>query len=75
MSITEAVLVGSLLFSIRNVWGHAYSNEKEVVDYVASMIPLLAASSLLDGIQGALSGSDLPSIIIFEAIKIVILES
>ncbi|XP_057868199.1 protein DETOXIFICATION 16 [Cryptomeria japonica] len=56
MAITEAVLMGCLLFSLRNVWGHAYSNEKEVIDYVASMIPLLAASSLLDGIQGTLSG-------------------
>ncbi|XP_057868198.2 protein DETOXIFICATION 16 [Cryptomeria japonica] len=56
MSITEAVLVGCLLFSIRNVCGYAYSNEKEVIDYVASMIPLLVVTSLLDGIQGSLSG-------------------
>ncbi|GLJ11092.1 hypothetical protein SUGI_0142700 [Cryptomeria japonica] len=56
MTIMEALMVGCLLFSIRNVWGYAYSNEKEVIDYVASMIPLLAASSILDAIQGTLSG-------------------
>ncbi|GLJ11096.1 hypothetical protein SUGI_0142880 [Cryptomeria japonica] len=58
MTIMEALIVGCLLFSIRNVWGYAYNNEKEVIDYVASMIPLLAAGSILDAIQGALSGSD-----------------
>ncbi|GLJ11086.1 hypothetical protein SUGI_0142580 [Cryptomeria japonica] len=56
IAITEAVMIVCLLFSIRNVWGYAYSNEKEVIDYVASMIPLLAASSFLDGIQCILSG-------------------
>lgn len=56
MTIVEAVMVGCLFFSIRNVWGYAYSNEKEVIDYVASMIPLLAAGSILDAIQGTLSG-------------------
>ncbi|XP_057868201.2 protein DETOXIFICATION 16 [Cryptomeria japonica] len=56
MAITEAAVMGCLLFSIRNFWGYAYSNEKEVINYVATMIPLLAASSIMDGIQGALSG-------------------
>ncbi|XP_059072596.1 protein DETOXIFICATION 16 isoform X1 [Cryptomeria japonica] len=56
MAITEAVMIGCLLFSIRNVWGSAYSDEKEVINYVASMLPLVAVSSILDGIQGVLSG-------------------
>ncbi|XP_059070371.1 protein DETOXIFICATION 16 [Cryptomeria japonica] len=56
IAITEAVMIGCLLFSIRNVWGYAYSNEKEVIEYIASMIPLVAASSFLDGIQCILSG-------------------
>jgi MATE family multidrug resistance protein len=72
MAIIEAAIMGCLLFSMRNVWGRAYSNEKEVINYVASMIPLVAASSILDGIQGALSGSNLPSIVIFGATKIFI---
>jgi len=56
MSAMEALVIGSALFSIRNVWGYAYSNEGEVVDYVSSMMPLLASSTVLDGIQGVLSG-------------------
>ena len=60
-SIMEAVMIGCLFFSIRNVWGYAYSNKKEVIDYVSSMIPLLAAGSVLDAIQGTLSGSQLLS--------------
>ncbi|XP_059072584.1 protein DETOXIFICATION 16-like isoform X2 [Cryptomeria japonica] len=56
IAIMEAVMVGCLLFSIRNVWGYAYSNEKNVIDYVAKMIPLLAASSFLEGFQCILSG-------------------
>ena len=54
----EALLIGSALFSIRNVWGYAYSNEQEVVNYVSSMIPLLACSTVLEGIQGVLPGID-----------------
>jgi len=56
MSAMEALVIGSALFSIRNVWGYAYSNEGEVVDYVSSMMPLLASSTVLDGVQGVLSG-------------------
>ncbi|XP_057868207.1 protein DETOXIFICATION 16-like isoform X2 [Cryptomeria japonica] len=56
IAIIEAVMMGCLLFSIRNVWGYAYSNEKEVIDYIASMIPLLTASSFLDAFQSVLSG-------------------
>ena len=61
MKILEVVLVGCLFFSIQNVWGYAFSNEKEVIDYFASMIPLLAANSILDAIQGTLLGSKLLS--------------
>ncbi|XP_057868210.1 protein DETOXIFICATION 16 isoform X2 [Cryptomeria japonica] len=57
LSIMEAVMIVCLLFSIQNVWGHAYSNDKEVIDYVASMIPLLAASTFLDAIQCMISGT------------------
>eukprot|EP01018_Ginkgo_biloba_P027033 Gb_29740 [translate_table: standard] len=52
----EALMIGCALFSIRNVWGYAYSNEEKVIDYVAKMMPLLASSTILDGIQGVLSG-------------------
>ena len=56
MAITEGLLVGLVLILIRDIWGHAYSNEIEVVKYVAAMMPILAASNFLDGLQCVLSG-------------------
>lgn len=56
MAITEGILVGLVLIFIRNGWGYAYSNEIEVVKYVARMMPLLATSNLIDGLQCVLSG-------------------
>ncbi|XP_057815061.1 protein DETOXIFICATION 17 [Cryptomeria japonica] len=56
VAIVDRVMTGCLFFSIRKVWGYAYGNEKKVIYYDASMIPLVAASSFLDGIQGTLSG-------------------
>ncbi|XP_074316585.1 protein DETOXIFICATION 16-like [Silene latifolia] len=56
LAITEGIVVGVVLISIRNIWGYAYSNEKEVIRYVAIMLPILAASNFLDGIQSVLSG-------------------
>ncbi|KAJ8773043.1 hypothetical protein K2173_028220 [Erythroxylum novogranatense] len=57
MAVTEGILVGSVLIGIRNIWGYAYSNEIQVIRYVAAMQPIIAASNLLDGIQGVLSGT------------------
>ncbi|KAI3712600.1 hypothetical protein L1987_71160 [Smallanthus sonchifolius] len=51
------ILVGLVLILIRNIWGYAYSNEVEVVEYVAAMMPILAISNFLDGLQCVLSGS------------------
>ena len=56
MAICEGLLIGSILILIRNVWGYAYSNEVEVVKYVAAMIPFVAASNFLDSLQCVLSG-------------------
>ena len=56
MSGMEALVIGATLFSIQNVWGYAYSNEGELVNYVLSKMSLLASSTILDGIQGVLSG-------------------
>ncbi|KAK9925799.1 hypothetical protein M0R45_023064 [Rubus argutus] len=57
MAITEGLLVGLVLILIRNFWGHAYSNETEVVKYLATMMPILATSNFLDGLQCVLSGT------------------
>ncbi|KAJ7970315.1 Protein DETOXIFICATION [Quillaja saponaria] len=56
MTTIEGVLVFILLFLIRNIWGHAFSNAKEVVNYVASLMPILATLAFLDAIQTTFSG-------------------
>ncbi|KAI3463747.1 hypothetical protein Pfo_020410 [Paulownia fortunei] len=57
MAISEGILVGLVLLLIKNIWGYAYSNEIEVVRYVATMMPILAASNFMDGLQCVLSGT------------------
>jgi MATE family multidrug resistance protein len=53
----EGILMATLLFSIRHQWGKAFSNEPEVIDYVARCIPVLVAMQIMDSIQGVLSGA------------------
>ncbi|KAG5603945.1 hypothetical protein H5410_025437 [Solanum commersonii] len=52
----ESILVGTTVFACRNVFGYIFSNEKEVVDYVANIAPLLCLSVIIDSFQGTLSG-------------------
>lgn len=56
MVVVEGVSVALVMILLRNVWGKIYSNDKEVVKYVASTMPILAISCFLDGIQSVLSG-------------------
>ncbi|KAJ0962766.1 hypothetical protein J5N97_027888 [Dioscorea zingiberensis] len=57
LAITEGLIVGLIMIFARNLWGYAYSNEEEVVKYVAIMMPILAISNFFDGIQAVLSGT------------------
>jgi MATE family multidrug resistance protein len=56
VAISEGAAVGITTIMVRNVWGKLYSNEEEVIRYVAKMMPLLALSDFLDGFQCVLSG-------------------
>ncbi|KAK7407324.1 hypothetical protein VNO78_09142 [Psophocarpus tetragonolobus] len=56
MAIIESSLVGIVLILIRNIWGYAYSDELQVVKYVASMLPLVAVSSFTDALMSVLTG-------------------
>lgn len=56
LGISEAVVGGTILFCSRNVLGYAYSNEKEVVEHVKEMIPLLCLSIGVDSLVAVLSG-------------------
>ncbi|KAK7358169.1 hypothetical protein VNO77_00093 [Canavalia gladiata] len=55
MVFIEGIILVSTMILLRNVWGHVYSDDKQVIRYVSVMMPILAISSFLDGIQSALS--------------------
>ncbi|KAL6573758.1 hypothetical protein OROHE_002217 [Orobanche hederae] len=55
LGAVEAIVASSCLFASRHVFGYIFSNEKEVVDYVTNMAPLLCLSVIIDSIQGTLS--------------------
>ncbi|KAL7588493.1 hypothetical protein Lser_V15G37164 [Lactuca serriola] len=57
IAILEGLIVGTITILVRNVWGKLYSNDDEVIKYVAKMMPLLALSDFLDGFQCVLSGA------------------
>lgn len=56
LAAMDVIIVSTSLFASRNVFGYVFSNEKEVVDYVTDMAPLVCLSVIIDGIQGSLSG-------------------
>ncbi|KAF3437526.1 hypothetical protein FNV43_RR20280 [Rhamnella rubrinervis] len=56
LAVSEGLLISLITIAVRDKWGYMYSNEKEVVGYLASVMPVLAASNFMDGVQGVLSG-------------------
>ncbi|KAF7130424.1 hypothetical protein RHSIM_Rhsim10G0074700 [Rhododendron simsii] len=56
LAIAEAITVSAALYCCRSILGYAYSGEKEVVDYVREMIPLLCLSIIMDSLTAILSG-------------------
>ncbi|XP_027363114.1 protein DETOXIFICATION 12-like isoform X2 [Abrus precatorius] len=56
LAVMETSVVSATLFACRHVFGYIFSNEKEVVDYVTVMAPLVCISVILDSIQGVLTG-------------------
>uniref|UniRef100_A0A1J3CA17 Protein DETOXIFICATION n=1 Tax=Noccaea caerulescens TaxID=107243 RepID=A0A1J3CA17_NOCCA len=56
VALLESLIVSASLLLGRNVFGYVFSSDKETVDYVAKMAPLVSISLMLDGLQGVLSG-------------------
>ncbi|KAJ0646662.1 putative multi antimicrobial extrusion protein [Helianthus annuus] len=56
IAIVETSIVSTSVFVSRHVFGYIFTNEKEVVDYVTKMAPLLCLNILMDSLQGTLSG-------------------
>ncbi|KAJ1442557.1 Multi antimicrobial extrusion protein [Sesbania bispinosa] len=56
LGVAEAIIVSTFFICFRHILGYAYSNDKEVVDYVADMVPFLCVSVSADSLIGVLSG-------------------
>lgn len=56
LTISEAVLISTTVFATRSIFGYIFSNDKEVVDYVTSMAPLICLAVISNSLHGVLSG-------------------
>ncbi|XP_012079981.1 protein DETOXIFICATION 16 [Jatropha curcas] len=57
LAVTEGLSLSLILVTARNVWGYLYTNETQVVTYLASAMPVLATSNFMDGMQAVASGT------------------
>jgi MATE family multidrug resistance protein len=57
LGLVAGVSLGLVMILVRNVWGYAYSNEKEVVEYISRMMPILGMAFVFDDMQCVLSGN------------------
>lgn len=57
LAITEAVFVGTTLFCCPTFWDMLnYNNDKQVVDCIAALAPLLCLFVFMDSLQAVPSG-------------------
>ena len=56
IGIVEAMIISSVFFLCRHILGYAYSNDLEVINYVAQIVPLLCLSVSSDSLAGILCG-------------------
>lgn len=56
IGVSEGLVMATILYLGRNFWGKVYTHEREVIEYVAQSIPLLAIMHVMDATQGVLSG-------------------
>ncbi|OEL12933.1 Protein DETOXIFICATION 16 [Dichanthelium oligosanthes] len=61
LALMVGMFIGLVMFFMRNIWGYAYSNEKEVAEYISMMMPIFAVSVLFDDVQCVLSAEAEPS--------------
>ncbi|XP_057491580.1 protein DETOXIFICATION 14-like isoform X1 [Actinidia eriantha] len=56
LEAAEVTIASTTLFFCRYVLGNVFSDEKEVVDYVRDMVPLICLFIVVDSFQAVLSG-------------------
>jgi MATE family, multidrug and toxin extrusion protein len=55
-TLVVMVALGALLLALRGVWPYVFSDDQDVVHLSARLLPMLAGLTVLDGLQGSLSG-------------------
>ncbi|XP_060194374.1 protein DETOXIFICATION 14-like [Lycium barbarum] len=56
LAVAETVVASTVTFLCRGVLGKAYSNDQQVVDYVAAITPFLCLTIITDSLQAVISG-------------------
>ncbi|KAK8499457.1 hypothetical protein V6N12_011542 [Hibiscus sabdariffa] len=56
LTIIESVVASTIIFCCRHILGYAFSDEKEVVDGVIKMVPLMCLSIIMDSYHAVLGG-------------------
>ncbi|KAL1569411.1 protein DETOXIFICATION 14-like isoform X1 [Salvia divinorum] len=56
LAVAEFLIASMTIYLCRGILGYAFSGEKEVVDGVKAMVPLLCLSIIMDSTQAVLSG-------------------
>ncbi|KAM7280835.1 hypothetical protein ACFE04_007969 [Oxalis oulophora] len=56
VAVLESIMIATALFFCRYIVGYVYSSQKQVVDAIAGLLPLVCVSVLTDSMQAVLSG-------------------
>ncbi|EOA35099.1 hypothetical protein CARUB_v10020213mg [Capsella rubella] len=56
ITCVESIMVSTIVFGARNVFGYLFSSETEVVDYVRTLAPLVSLSVIFDALHAVLAG-------------------
>ncbi|XP_050374162.1 protein DETOXIFICATION 14-like isoform X2 [Argentina anserina] len=56
LTVSSSVIISSTVFASQSVFGYIFSREKEVVEYVTAIAPLLCLSVIADSLHAVLSG-------------------
>ncbi|KAK9197097.1 hypothetical protein WN943_005231 [Citrus x changshan-huyou] len=57
LAVAEAAIGSVALFCYRNVLAYLFNTDKDVVNYVSELVPLLSTAIFMDSMQSVLSGS------------------
>ncbi|CAO2815008.1 unnamed protein product [Amaranthus hypochondriacus] len=56
MGVANGLVVSSILFATRKVFGYCFSSEKEVIEYVGNMAIIVSGNVIFDSTQAVISG-------------------